>query len=224
MRSSARASSDRSSARRCNRRSSASTVAASSAALVRPGWARATSACWRMAATGERSSWEASETSRRWRAWARLEPSSMRFMVLARRPISSSAGGSGTRRCSSLAEMASTSARIASTGASARPTTHPGRSRHHRQQQRQPDRQQPGHGRGRLGHGLGGPDDHHRALARRCVGASGHGQELAVLARPPRRRRPRPRPTGRAAAGPAVPAPGVGAGRDHLAALVRAPG
>ena len=28
-------------------------------------WARATSACWRMAATGERSSWEASETSRR---------------------------------------------------------------------------------------------------------------------------------------------------------------
>ena len=62
----------------------------------------------------------------------------------ASRPISSSAGGSGTRRCRSAAEIASTSARIASTGASARPTTTQVGRRHDRQQQRQPDRQQPG--------------------------------------------------------------------------------
>ena len=46
----------------------------------------------------------------------------MRFMVAASRPISSSAGGCGTRRCSCAAEISSTSRRIASTGASARPT------------------------------------------------------------------------------------------------------
>jgi hypothetical protein len=41
--------------------------------LVPSGWARATSACWRIEATGERSSWEASETKRR--CWSRaLEP------------------------------------------------------------------------------------------------------------------------------------------------------
>src|SRR5512132_2525975 len=76
-----------------------------------------------MAATGERSSWEASETSRRWRAWACSSRPSMRFMVRARRPISSSAGGACTRRCRAAAEIASTSARIASTGARARPAT-----------------------------------------------------------------------------------------------------
>ena len=46
----------------------------------------------------------------------------MRFMVAASRPISSSALGCGTRRCSCAAEISSTSRRIASTGASARPT------------------------------------------------------------------------------------------------------
>src|SRR5512133_3571441 len=76
-----------------------------------------------MAATGERSSWEASETSRRWWAWACSSRPSMRFMVRARRPISSSAGGACTRRCRAAAEIASPSARIASTGARARPAT-----------------------------------------------------------------------------------------------------
>ena len=46
----------------------------------------------------------------------------MRFMVAASRPISSSASGCGTRRCSCAAEISSTSRRIASTGARARPT------------------------------------------------------------------------------------------------------
>ena len=55
-----------------------------------PGWARATSACWRIDATGERSSCDASETNRRWRAWACSRRASMRFMVVARREISSS--------------------------------------------------------------------------------------------------------------------------------------
>src|SRR6266540_4318176 len=121
--SSALANSSRSSTRRWTRTLSARTVVASSAVVARSGWARATSACWRMEATGERSSWEASAMKRRSRALARSRRPSMRFMVCARRAISSAPGGSGTRRCSSAAEISSTSPRIASTGANARPTT-----------------------------------------------------------------------------------------------------
>ena len=46
----------------------------------------------------------------------------MPFIVCARRWISSSVSGSGTRRCRSSLVMPATSARIASTGESARPT------------------------------------------------------------------------------------------------------
>ncbi len=75
-----------------------------------------------MVVIGERSSCDASDTKRRWLFRALSSRSSMRFMVAASRPISSSALGCGTRRCSCAAEISSTSRRIASTGASARPT------------------------------------------------------------------------------------------------------
>ena len=111
--------------------------------LLRCGWASATSACWRIDATGVRSSWEASETNRRCRCWACSSRLSIWFMVRASLPISSSPGRSGTRRCSSAAEMESTSRRIASTGARARPTIDPGGRGDQEEQDRQPDHDQP---------------------------------------------------------------------------------
>src|SRR3990172_5013102 len=71
---------------------------------------------------GLRSSCEASEIRRRCRVWPSSSRTSIAFIVRARRAISSSPEGSGTRRWSSAAEIAATSRRIASTGASARPT------------------------------------------------------------------------------------------------------
>ena len=195
---------------------------ASSVVVVRPGWARATSACWRMEATGERSSWEASETSRRWRAWACSSRPSMRFIVRARRPISSSAGGSGTRRCRAAAEIASTSARIASTGARARPTTIQVVTATTTSSSGSPTASSPLTAADRLVDGLGGPDDHHRAPPQRGVGARGHGQERAVLAR-----RARPAGTSTSAESPGRSRAtggrpgGVGAGRDHPAVFVQ---
>ena len=106
----------RSSTSRWRRASSSSTTSASSPTAVRSGWARATSANWRIAATGERSSWEASETNRRARCCPASSRSSIRFIVPARREISSSPGGSGTLRWRSRVEIASTSALMASTG------------------------------------------------------------------------------------------------------------
>ena len=44
------------------------------APAARAGWASATSACWRIAAIGDRSSWEASATNRRCRCVRLLEP------------------------------------------------------------------------------------------------------------------------------------------------------
>src|SRR5437899_6639914 len=117
------ASNSRSSTRRSRRASSSITTPATSAAVVPSGCPRATSACWRIAARGDRSSWEASETKRRCRSWPSSRRASMRFNVLASPAISSWPRGSGNRRCSSLLEMASTSARMRSTGDSARPTS-----------------------------------------------------------------------------------------------------
>ena len=51
----------------------------------------------------------------------RFDRDSMAFMVLANLAISSSTGGTGTRRCRSLTEMSETSRRIDSTGRIARP-------------------------------------------------------------------------------------------------------
>ncbi len=75
-----------------------------------------------MAATGLRSSCEASDTNWRWRVDAASSRSSMAFIVWASRPISSSVSGVGTRRWIVAPPMAATSARIASTGRNARPT------------------------------------------------------------------------------------------------------
>ena len=122
--SSARARSRRSSTRFWARRASSSTGAATSSAVVVSGWAMPTSACWRIDASGERSSWEASETNRRWAIWECSSRPSISFMVRANRLISSSRGRTGTRRCSWPAEIASTSERTASTGESTRPATH----------------------------------------------------------------------------------------------------
>ena len=66
-----------------------------------PDGASASSACWRIEATGERSSCEASDTNRRSRSRPASSRSSIRFIVAARRAISSSPPGSGTRRSSS---------------------------------------------------------------------------------------------------------------------------
>ncbi len=76
----------------------------------RSGWAMATSACWRMLATGERSSWDASDTKRRSRTCDSSRRPSMRFIVAASREISSCPDGCGTRRRSVADEISSTSA------------------------------------------------------------------------------------------------------------------
>ena len=140
--------------------------------------------------------------------------------VLARRPISSSAGGSGTCRCSAAAEISSTSARIASTGASARPTT-THRHRHHDQQQRQPDRQQPADRRHRL-------IDQLRSTGRPAPSAGPAGCRRRWPRPGTRRSRPsalrpgpRPRPTSRAQPSHRWAAFGVRAGRDHAPAPVQ---
>jgi hypothetical protein len=72
---------------------------------------------------GDLSSCDASETKRLWRAWPASSRSSILFMVVAKRAISSVPWGPRTRRWSSSVEIASTSARIDSTGARARPAT-----------------------------------------------------------------------------------------------------
>jgi hypothetical protein len=81
----------------------------------------ATSSSVRIAATGLRSSWEASATKRCWRVDASSSRSSIAFIVWARLATSSPLRGTGTRRSSVEPEMASTSARMSSTGRRARP-------------------------------------------------------------------------------------------------------
>ena len=60
-----------------------------------PGGRSATSACWRIVATGERSSCDASDTNRCCRRCASSRRSSIRFIVSARRAISSRTAGAG---------------------------------------------------------------------------------------------------------------------------------
>ena len=122
--SSARATSSRSSARRWRPIVSSSTLACVASRSARSGWARSTSSSVRMRVSGLRSSCDASATKRCCRWAASSTRSSMSFIVRARRAISSSPGGTGTRRCRSRPPIAATSARIASTGRSVRPTSH----------------------------------------------------------------------------------------------------
>ncbi len=103
-------------------RFSASSWRAVSGQSALSGWARATSRSALVEASGDCSSWDASATKRRWRFAPASSRSSIRFTVSARRDISSSAGGTGTRRSSDRSEMASAWLVIASTGCRARPT------------------------------------------------------------------------------------------------------
>ena len=123
--SSARATSSRSSARRWSPMVSSSTLA----------WVASRSACVGVgevdlelgADAGERAAQLVGARRRRTAAGARPASStrsSMSFIVRARRAISSSPGGTGTRRSRSRPPIAATSARIASTGRSVRPTSH----------------------------------------------------------------------------------------------------
>ena len=150
-------------------------------AVARSGWALATSACWRMAAIGDRSSCDASATNRRCRSWADCRPSSMRFTVAARRATSSSVAGWGTRRPRSSGDTASAAARMASTGASARPTTAHVVTRHDHQQGRDAADQRPADDARRLVDRLQGAGHHH--AARPAVGHLGRDREepLAVV-------------------------------------------
>ena len=106
--------------RRCDCRTARSAICGHGA---RSGWDRPTSSPVRIAVSGLRSSCEASATNRRCRAAASSSRASMSFIVRARRPISSSVPGSGTRCDRSALVIAVTAPRICSTGRSARPTT-----------------------------------------------------------------------------------------------------
>ncbi len=66
---------------------------------------KATSRSVRIAATGLRSSWDASDTNSRWRADASSSRSSIPFIVSAKRCTSSRPSGTGTRRCIVVCEI-----------------------------------------------------------------------------------------------------------------------
>ena len=71
--------------------------------------------------SGLRSSWEASPTKATWAVRAASRRASISFMVRARRAISSSASGTGTRSPRPDTEISATRERIDSTGRSTRP-------------------------------------------------------------------------------------------------------
>ena len=73
-------------------------------------------------ARGERNSWEASPTKRRWAACPASMRASIAFIVCARREISSRAAGTATRSDRSAVLIADTWVRIRSTGRKERPT------------------------------------------------------------------------------------------------------
>ena len=115
-----RASTSRSSATRDSRSvSSAAEASADRSSPAGRGRRRASSSSVRSDASGVRSSWLASETNRRSWASAVSRRSSMVLRVVLSRLISSSPGGSGSRRPGSEADTASASRRIDSTGRSA---------------------------------------------------------------------------------------------------------
>ena len=160
------------------------------------GWASATSACWRMAAIGERSSCEASATNRRSRARARSSRSSIRFMVSASRPISSRDGGPGHPAMQLRAgdRVGFDADRV---DRSQRPADHPPRrGADHEQQHGQPDRQQRRQRPRRL---------HDRVEA--LPDAAPSGRRRRPRRRPGSRRRRTARRSGGTRPAPAGPAP-----------------
>ena len=186
---------------------------------VRSGWARATSACWRI--DGDRRAQlvggVGDEAALARPGPARAGPACGSWCGRAgrsrRRPAGRGPAGAARRRRSRRPRP-----RIASTGASARPTTIQVVAADHEQQQRQPDREQPGD-RARSDSStpsLRPADDHGARPGRRC-----------------RRRRPRPgtgrrrparstsaRSSGRRVAPPAAGRPALGLARDHRAVRV----
>ena len=202
------------------RADSSSTASTSSPSGRAPGWARATSAVWRMLASGERSSWEASATNCCCRDRESSRRPSIWFMVCASRRISSRERGSGTRRSSRSPLICSHLAPDAFDRRQRPRGHHPGGAAHEQEDQRHAHQQRGDQGRrgvvdrlqgGRDGDavllpaGPGVVGHHHVGMVgtrERClvgvVGGQWHAREAARSVRRCRRRRSPARPGHRA--------------------------